>query len=98
MNQDDFKKILDEALESINKRFDRVEGQLNDLDTGLPALNRRMDANTASVVELESTIKGYADMYKVNNSNSNKLEKRIEILEDKSGITPPPELTLTDVA
>src|SRR3990167_10219085 len=51
-----------------------------------------------SVVTIETTIKAYGDMYKINNSNSKKLEKRIEVLEDKSGIAPPPEFTLTDVS
>ncbi len=94
MNQDDSKKILDKVLESINKRFDGIEEQLNDSDSGLPALNRRMDVNTEAIVELESTIKGYADAYKTNKVNIERLDDRVSKLEDNSGIIPPPEFAI----
>lgn len=32
MNQDDFKKLLDEALDPIKKRLDGIDNQLNDDD------------------------------------------------------------------
>lgn len=94
MNQDNFKKLLEEALEPFNKRFDKVEEQLNNPDYGLPALNSRMDANTAAVVELESTVKGYADAYKTNKANIERLDDRVIKLEDDAGIMTPPELTI----
>ncbi len=96
MTPDDFKKLLEEALRPINKRLEGIEGQLNDPESGLAALNRKMDSGTGAVVELESTIKAYGDMYKINNSNSKKLEQRIEVLEDKAGVIPPQEHTLVD--
>lgn len=71
------KEVVGEAVDPIKKqlgrvvnRLDGIEGQLNDPDIGLTAINRRLDANTAAVVELEATVKGYADMYKINDSNS----------------------------
>lgn len=50
-----------------------------------------------SLITIETEIKAYGDMYKINNNNNKKLEERIEVLEDKSDVTPPPELTLTEV-
>lgn len=50
-----------------------------------------------SVVTIEQNIKTYSDMYKMNNDNAKKLEKRVEILEDQASIVPPPELTLAEV-
>lgn len=57
-----------------------------------------METLQVSVATIEQTNKIYGDMYKVNNSGAKKLEKRLEVLEDKSGVTPPPELTLIDLA
>lgn len=84
MDEQTFKKLLNEALEPIKQTLDHhtdvIENQL------LP-----------SIVETEQTIKVYADMYKLNNDNMKKLEKRIEPLEHNTGIQPPPELTLAEV-
>lgn len=68
-------------------------------------INEKLDEHTRiledqvlpSVVTIETEIKAYGDMYKINNSNARKLEKRIEVLEGKSDITPPSELTLIDI-
>ena len=101
MNQDDFKKLLDEALKPIKKQLGdpnsglvALNQKIEDPDSGLPALNRRMDANTAAVVELESTIKGYADAYKTNKANIERLDDRVTKLEDNAGIMPPPGFTI----
>ncbi len=94
MNQDGFKKLLNEALEPIKKQLVSVEGELNDPVTGLAAINNRLDANTTAVVELETTIKGYADAYKTNKANIEKLDDRVIKLEDKAGLVSPPEFTI----
>lgn len=78
----------------MNGKLDGIEKRLDDPDTGLAAINRRLDANTAAVVELESTVKGYADMYKINDSNIRRMEKRLELLEEDAGRNVPPELKL----
>lgn len=112
MTNDDFKKLLDESLNpikkqledpghglaAINKRLGGIEARLDNPDAGLAAINRRLDANTAAIVELESTVKGYADMYKINDSNVRKMEKRLEKVEEKSDIDVPPEFQLADVS
>lgn len=88
------KPVLDQlsdqetGLTSISKRLD-------DPETGLKRLNERVDSNTAAVMELESTIKGYADSYKANDTNVRKAEKRLEILEEDAGINVPSELQFT---
>ncbi|MBI2086195.1 hypothetical protein HYT74_02545 [Candidatus Daviesbacteria bacterium] len=85
----------DTGLASINQRLEGVEGQLNDPDTGLKRLNERVDANTAATVELESTIKGYADSYQANDTNIRKAEQRLETLEKETGVDVHPELHFT---
>lgn len=88
------KEVVNAAVEPIAKRLEGIEGQLGNPDTGLAAINRRLDANTAAVVELEATVNGYADMYKINDSNIRRMEKRLEPLEEKAGVDVPPEYQL----
>lgn len=83
MNQDDFKKLIEEALNPIKQTLREHTETLQSLQ--------------ASAITIEKEIKAYTDMYKINNSNSKKLEQRIEVLENKADVIPPPELTLADV-
>lgn len=82
MTSNDFKKLLDDALDPI-RRTQKEQSET-------------LETIQASVISIENTINGYSDMYKINNSNGKKLEKRIKVLEDNSGIIPPPEFTLAD--
>lgn len=91
MDEDKLKAIVEEV---VNKAIEPITQRLDDPDTGLKRLNNRMDANTAAVVELEKTVKGYADMYKINDSNIRKTEKRLETLEENDNIDVPPEFRL----
>lgn len=61
MDENKLKTIVEEV---VSKAIEPVREQLEDPDTGLKRLNDRMDANTAAIVELEKTVKGYGDMYK----------------------------------
>lgn len=83
-------RLIKEQMSVMNKKLDT----LDDPDTGLERINGRLDSNTAAVVNLESTIKAYGDMYKINGVDIRKVEKRVKILEDEAGIESPPELQL----
>ena len=106
---DDFKHMLDEALKPIKddqaalrKKVDEVgEGQKS-LQEGYKSLKQDV-ADLKNTIEsrvlpplvyIETTVKGYADMYKINDSNSRRMEKRLETVEDKENIDVPPEFKL----
>lgn len=80
----------------MNGKLDDIEARLDDPDTGLERLNKWMDSNTAAVIKLEATVNGYGDMYKINDSNIRKMEKRLEVVEEDTGIEVPPEFQLQD--
>lgn len=69
-------------------------------------INEKLDEHTKilenqvlpSVVTIETEIKVYADMYKVNNSNGRKLKQRVEALEENAGIVPPSGLIFIEVS
>ena len=88
MTNDDFKQMLDEALKPVNQRLDdfskELAGVKNTIETRvLPPL-----------VYIETTVKGYADMYKINDSNIRRMEKRLKTLEENTGVEVPPEFQL----
>ncbi len=99
------KEVVDGAVDPIRKQLDdpdsglgAIHKRLDDPDSGLTAINRRLDANTAAVMELEKTVKGYGDMYKINDSNIRKTVKRLKIVEENAGIQVSPEFQLADVS
>ncbi len=69
---------IKKQLGGVEERLGGIEARLDDPDMGLERLNKRMDANTAAVMKLEETVNGYGDMYKINDSNIRKTEKRLE--------------------
>lgn len=83
MNQDDFKKILEEALNPIKETQKEH--------------TRTLESLQVSVVTIESTINAFGDMYKINDSNIRKMEKRLETVEEDADIKVPPELILAEV-
>ncbi|MBI2196581.1 hypothetical protein HYU45_03115 [Candidatus Daviesbacteria bacterium] len=102
MDENKFKAIIEEAInkaiEPVKEQLNGVVTRLDDPDTGLKRINDRLDANTRAVMELETTVKGYGDMYKINDSNLRKMEKRVETLEDKAGVVVPEEFHLAAAA
>lgn len=129
MANDEFKKLLDDALKPIQKDLtalrefaeitqDKVEkmelvvsvtnGQVRMIRDQQSVMNKKLedlkevkeiveDRIYPSVVEIENTIGVYGDMYKINNDNSKKLDRRLNKVEKKLGIDPPPELSLAEV-
>ena len=106
MNSTDFKKLLDESLKPIRKDLEELKrghGELKhtvgELKHTVGELKHTVEKKILpSVTYIEVNIKAYKDSYQINNANSKKLEKRVEVLEEKVGVIPPPELTLAEVS
>mgnify|MGYP003393302818 CR=1 FL=1 len=105
MNQNDFKKFLNEALEPIKQKQDNQSKDLAGIkekqETQSIAISRIEDkqkTHSGALVSIESKLNAYGDMYKINNSNAKKLEKRVETLEENADITPPYQFTLSEVS
>lgn len=81
MNQDDFKKLLDESLKPIKKDLGELKSTVGELKYTVGELKDTVDKRVLpSVTYIETNIKAYKDSYQINNSNAKKLEKRVEIL------------------
>lgn len=101
MNDDKLKAIIEEAIKPIKDQLNdpstglgAINNQLNDPDIGLEAIKSQLNAASAGVATIEQKINAYGDMYKINDSNIRKMEKRLETIEENSGVDVLPELKL----
>ena len=95
MTNNDFKQMLDEALEPIKDDQSEFRKKLDEVSEGLDEVKNTIESRVLPpLVYIETTVKGYADMYKINDSNSHRMEKRLETVEEKQAIDVPPELKL----
>lgn len=95
-------KLVTKALAPVNKKLDNhgailkslsstVNNHTRILNNHTRILNnhtRTLHTHTRSLVTIENTIKGYGDMYKVNKEKNEKLDQRLEKVEDHLGIIP----------
>lgn len=92
MNDEDLKKITQAVREAVKE--DVREVIKDEVDTALEPVHQKLDALTGSVIQIETTLEGYADSYKINKSNIERLDNRVTEVEDKTGIIPPQEFTI----
>lgn len=93
MDENSFKKLLDEAIEPLRQdikglkvaqeEFRDVQEELRDVQE-----NRLLPA----VTELEITVKSYADSYKINKHNIERVDTRLTTVEDELNIEVPEDL------
>lgn len=88
MDEQVLKKVLDEALSPLRKDIQSLKEDVSSLKEDVSSLK-------ASVIYLEQTVGSYADSYKENQRNIEKLDTRLVTAEDKLGIEPPEELKVT---
>lgn len=90
---DDLKKIKD-LVEIVVKKIRGIEVQqdimvdkVSVIKDQQSVMNDKLDTHTVSLVKIEETLEGYADMYKVNKEKNKELEKKVNSIEDKLSIS-----------
>jgi len=92
------KAIQKTVTESLKDQFSVINDKLDELKKTQDEHTEIFDTQVLpSVTYIENNIKGYSDMYKMNNSNIKKLDKRVNILEEELSIETPKELILGEV-
>lgn len=95
MTNDDFKNMLDDALKPLQDGQEELRKGQEELKQELTDVKNTIDTRVLPpVIYIETTVKGYADMYKINDSNIRRMEKRLEPLEEEAGIDVAPEFKL----
>ena len=88
MSEEDFKRLLEQSLKSINEEQKGIREEQAELRK---IIEERV---LPPVIYVETTVKSYADRYVANADHIGRLQKRVSTVEDKLGIQPPEELTI----
>lgn len=101
---DNFAEIK-ELLEIIRDKVDKLEmfqhvtsEQVRTIKDQMSVVNRKLDAHSGSLVDIESKLDTYGDMYKINQKNIERLDTRLVAVEGKLGIEPPEDLKVPHFA
>ena len=102
MTNNDFKKVLDEALKPIKSDLSGVKSDIKGIketqEEFRTELNEVKDIIEKRVmpplIEIETTVKSYKDGYVTNGDYIGRLNKRLKTVEDNLGIQPPQELSI----
>lgn len=105
MTEEDFKKLFSELLKPLSKDLSGLKQTQEEMKMVQEEMKisqeeiKQVQENQVlpSVVTIEKEIKVYSDMYKMNNDNIIKLDKRMNIAEEELGIETPEELVLGSV-
>jgi chromosome segregation ATPase len=90
---DDIKKIKDlveiivNKIRSIETHQNVMAEQVRTIKDQQSVMNDKLDNHTASLMNIEATLEGYSDMYKVNKEKNEELEERVDLIEDQLGVS-----------
>lgn len=74
----------------IDAKLDAIIGNLDSLTKAVSEIKDTQDNKVLpSVTTTEITLKSYADSYKTNKFNIDRLDNRVTTIEDNLGIDPP---------
>jgi len=84
------KKELNDAINPLKVDVKTLKKDVSILKSDVAILKK-------SVLNIESKINIYSDMYEVNKWNSEKLANRVNKLEKHAGLTPPQEFLVSGI-
>lgn len=84
MDENKLKAIVEEV---VNKAVDPIKEDLQEVKVTL-------ENHTASLMSIEATLEGYADAYKTNKANIERLDDRLTTVEDHLEIHPSDQLVI----
>ncbi len=100
MASNDSKKLT-ELLEIIKHKIDMLgagqtaqSAQLSMVRDQSSLINSKLDSHSVSLINIETTLAGYADSYKINKGNIERLDDRVSKVEDHLDIQISPELAI----
>lgn len=104
-SQDDDHGQIKELLEIIRDKVDKLEmfqhvtsEQVRTIRDQMSVINRKLDTHSGSLVDIESKLDTYGDVYKINQKNIERLDTRLVIAEDNLNIKPPEDLKVPHLA
>ncbi|KKQ67165.1 MAG: hypothetical protein US86_C0001G0092 [Candidatus Daviesbacteria bacterium GW2011_GWA2_38_24] len=99
MDEKSFKKILSEALMPLREDIKDLKQDVGGLKQDVGVLKKDMsmlgedvDILKGSVINIEQTMASYADSYKINQHNIERVDTRLSSVEENLGIEPSEDL------
>ena len=86
--------VVNSKLDKVDDKLEGMEDKLGSMEDKLDDMSDTLDAHTGSLITIEKELKGYADMYKINDSNIRRMEKRLETIEENTDIDVNPDYQL----
>lgn len=81
MDKQSFKKLLDDALEPMRSDIKIIKKGLESVKENVENVREVQEKRVLpSVIETEVTVKSYADSYKINQHNIERVDTRLEDL------------------
>ena len=68
---------LGARLDVMNSRQEMTNDKLDKLQETTDKMQETLDGQTGALISIESVLKGYADMYKINKSDIDKIKKHV---------------------
>ncbi len=100
-NYDQIKELLEIIRDKVDKleMFQQITSeQVRTIKDQLSVINRKLDTHSGSLVDIESKLDTYGDMYKINQKNIERLDTRLVIAEDNLNIELPEDLKVPHFA
>lgn len=95
MDDNDYKKIADLVDERVNRALEPIKNDLTELKQDLKDVKDTQEERVLpAVTGIEVTIKSYADSYKINKGNIERLDERLTNVEDQLEIQPSDQLAI----
>ena len=99
MDDNDLKKIADLVDDRINKALEPIKRDLSEVKEDLSEVKDIINNRVLpSITETETTLKSYADSYKENQRNIERLDTRLNTAEEELAINVPEDLKVPHLA
>ena len=92
MDKNNLKKLLDEAITPLREDIKDIKEDVSTLKEDVSTLKEDVSTLKGSVLSIEQTINSYADSYKINKHNIERLDNRLSTVEEKMSIEVPEDL------
>ena len=98
MDEQAFKKVLNETLTPIREDIKDVKESVNTLKGDINTLKGDINTLKGSVLTIEQTMTSYADSYKINQHNIERVDTRLTTVEENLNIDVPEDLKVPHFA
>ncbi|EKD57271.1 MAG: hypothetical protein ACD_57C00356G0005 [uncultured bacterium] len=79
-------RVVRDQQSVMNDKLDGHTEGLIKIEARIDTVEDKLDSHTGSLVGIEHTLKGYGDMYKVNQEKTGDLDERVTVIEDHLGL------------